>query len=99
MSVKRYRAEIWNHPARGKDTRMVEDGDGNYVRYGDYEALRASHEDLLKAAQSAAGQVNDLRILLTEAQELGLTLFVCGSTYDHDSVLAALANAQKVRHG
>jgi hypothetical protein len=84
MSVKRYGAEVWNHPVRGEDARMVEDAEGNYVRYSDYEELRASHEELLKA---------------TAAFAVFAEPFVClaGVPVELEALGDAPGNAQKVR--
>jgi hypothetical protein len=56
--------------------------------------LIAAAPDLLEALRNALARVNDMEIILNEARELGLTLFVCGDSWPELKVAAEAAIAK-----
>jgi hypothetical protein len=85
MSVKRFGFGAVNF-------REAEKEQGAFVLWNDYEALRASHEELYKAASN---------YLISEGPDIRSKhcghIFTC--VCPGDELKAALANAQKVREG
>lgn len=55
--------------------------------------LIAAAPDLLQALQAAVARINNLTGIISDLCELGATVHVCGSTYNHGAALAALAKA------
>lgn len=55
--------------------------------------LIAAAPGLASELKHATDHIHDLRIVLEQAREMGLTLHMCGVTYDHEKALAVLAKA------
>lgn len=51
-------------------------------------------DELLQALKAATAHINDLRIILEQAAEMGMTLHMCGVTYNHEKALAVIAKAE-----
>jgi glycerol dehydrogenase-like iron-containing ADH family enzyme len=55
--------------------------------------LIAAAPELATELKRATDHIHDLRIVLEQAREMGLTLHMCGVTYDQEKALAVLAKA------
>lgn len=52
-----------------------------------------AHDDLVAALQMARARIRNLSEAIMDAKELGLTVAICGDTFDGNVITAALAKA------